>query len=172
MHQIPVPGITGPGLWLTALAAVGPDPAGALRHAGASTMVCFQSEADVAQWHPGYLAWLRSPAPHEAWHHPTPDLGVLPDAELTAIAAAALGRLHAGEGILAHCGAGLGRAGQLACAVLLLTEPDRPLDEVLATVRAARPGAGPQSRSQLDQLRRLAVADVNAEARPHSRPPG
>jgi hypothetical protein len=56
--------------------------------------------------------------------------------------------------------------------VLLLTEPDRPLDEVLATVRAARPGAGPQSRSQLDQLRRLAVANVNAEARPHSRPTG
>jgi protein-tyrosine phosphatase len=65
-------------------------------------------------------------------------------------------RLDAREGVLVHCGAGMGRAGTLAAAVLL--HYGMALDEALATVAAARPGAGPVVGAQKDLLSALAAS--------------
>jgi protein-tyrosine phosphatase len=58
--------------------------------------------------------------------------------------------LDAGTGILMHCGAGMGRAGTLAAAVLL--HYGVPLPEALETVAGSRPGAGPEVGAQKDLL--------------------
>lgn len=154
MHRVPLPGVEGPGLVLTALAVVGPDPAAALDAAGADVLICLQTAAEVSLWHPAYLDWLAAPPPpYRAQHQPVPDLGVLADDELAALASSVVALAGRGHGVLAHCGAGLGRAGQLAIATLLAL--GTPLDDALTVVRASRPGAGPQSEAQADQLRRL-----------------
>lgn len=49
------------------------------------------------------------------------------------------GALRQGEGILVHCRGGLGRAGTVAC--LLLMDQGLGWQEAMALVRRARPGA-------------------------------
>ena len=64
-------------------------------------------------------------------------------------------RLAAGQTLVVHCGAGIGRAGTVAAALLIgLGES---LDDALATVAASRPMAGPQDPSQLALLRELSA---------------
>jgi protein-tyrosine phosphatase len=55
-------------------------------------------------------------------------------------------RLRAGEGLVIHCGAGIGRAGTTATALLM--DLGVPLRDALSAVRAARPAAGPQTGEQ------------------------
>lgn len=78
-----------------------------------------------------------------AWHHlPIQDLGV-PDEAFQAIwstsGAAAISVLRAGGKVLVHCRGGLGRAGTVAC--MLLMELGANGSDALRKVRAARPGA-------------------------------
>lgn len=78
-----------------------------------------------------------------AWHHlPIQDLGS-PDEAFHAAwptsGAAALSVLGAGGKVLVHCRGGLGRAGTVAC--MLLMELGDSRSEALRKVRAARPGA-------------------------------
>lgn len=49
--------------------------------------------------------------------------------------------LTEGQRVVVHCKGGLGRAGTVACMLLLELEPDLTVDEALARVRHARPGA-------------------------------
>ena len=77
------------------------------------------------------------------WHHlPIQDLGS-PDeafhAAWLASGAAATSVLKAGGKVLVHCRGGLGRAGTVAC--MLLMELGANYPDVLRKVRAARPGA-------------------------------
>jgi protein-tyrosine phosphatase len=67
------------------------------------------------------------------------------------------GRLAAGEGLVVHCGAGMGRAGTLAAALLMALGD--PVDAAVSRVAAARPGAGPQAQVQADLLAALAAPD-------------
>ena len=64
-----------------------------------------------------------------------------------------VGRLLRGDRVVVHCGAGIGRAGTTAAAVLVLL--GTPLDDALAHVRAHRPMAGPEVGPQLELLQRL-----------------
>jgi protein-tyrosine phosphatase len=64
-------------------------------------------------------------------------------------------RLHSGQTLLVHCGAGIGRAGTLAACVLMGLGV--PKDDALSTVAAARPMAGPEAGAQLDLVEALAV---------------
>ncbi|MEY3167108.1 MAG: hypothetical protein RLZZ343_911, partial [Actinomycetota bacterium] len=57
--------------------------------------------------------------------------------------------------VIAHCAAGIGRAGTLAVAVCLLTGMD--LDQAMSHVRQSRPGAGPEVGSQLDVMIELST---------------
>jgi protein-tyrosine phosphatase len=57
-----------------------------------------------------------------------------------------VGRLQAGESLLMHCAAGLGRTGTMAACVLLAF--GSTLDEALRIVGDARPMAGPEVGAQ------------------------
>lgn len=80
-----------------------------------------------------------------AWHHlpivddATPDARF--DAGWPASGAALRQALEAGERVVVHCKGGLGRAGTVACRLLLELDPVLTVGEALARVRAARPGA-------------------------------
>jgi protein-tyrosine phosphatase len=152
VDEVPV---AGPGrLWLCGKHVVGPDPEQALVSVGATTVVCLNERAELDDRYPSYVAWLEANQPDRAVWHPVPDLHA-PDLDdalelLTDLRA----RLEAGEGLLLHCGAGIGRAGTVAAGLLVTT--GTPLSDALALVRAHRPLAGPEAGAQADLLDALA----------------
>ena len=99
-------------------------------------------------------AWLSSAGPARAVWHPVPDLHApaLPQAVL--LLEDLQRRLERGGRLLVHCGAGIGRAGTVAAALLVRT--GLPLDDALARVARSRPMAGPEAGAQRDLLEHLA----------------
>jgi hypothetical protein len=153
-----VPLTTGRGrLWLCGKHLVGPDAEAVLERTGADAIVCLNERYELASRYPGYVAWLETQDPRRAVWFPVPDLHVPSLEELRALLATLTARLDAGEGIVVHCGAGMGRAGTLAAALLI--SAGASLDDALAAVTAARPGAGPQASLQHDLLVALAAGD-------------
>lgn len=153
VDEIPVPFAPG-RLWLAGKHFVGPDAEAALARTGATAIVCLNPRNELEERYPDYVAWLVANHPERALWHPVPDLHApTPDA-----ASGLLDDLHdrlaAGQGLLVHCGAGIGRAGTVAAA--LLVTAGTPLDEALRVVRAHRPMAGPEVGAQLDLLHHLA----------------
>ena len=150
---IPLP--HGPGrLWLCGKHFVGPDPEGALRAVGAGVIVCLNERAELADRYPDYVAWLEDQQPRRAVWHPIPDLGAPPVDEAESLLVTLGSRLASGDHLLLHCGAGIGRAGTMAAALLL--SMGVPLDEAGATVAAHRPMAGPEAGPQRELLVALA----------------
>jgi protein-tyrosine phosphatase len=149
--RIPLPVDTG-GLWLCGKHFVGPDVEGALRHTGATVVVCLNEAAELEDRYPDYVAWLRSD-PRAVWH-PVPDLHAPSHDEAVALLAELRAHLEAGETLLVHCGAGIGRAGTVAAALLMTLGV--PSDDALATVAAHRSMAGPEAGAQRDLLAALA----------------
>ncbi len=123
---------------------VGPDPEAALARSGASTIVCLNEIGELASRYPDYVEWLRGHDGERAMWVPTHDMHGL--ADLESVVDAVRRRLDDGQGVIVHCGAGIGRAGTLGIAVLLSL--GMSLDAALAHVRAHRPMAGPQTREQ------------------------
>ena len=153
IHHIPIAEVSGL-LYLCGLDVVGPDPAAALDHVGANTVVCLQMPYELARRYPEYEVWLGAPEPHRAIHHPVEDHSVSSDAEMSAVAHEVSDLLADGESVIAHCGAGWGRAGMLA--ILVMVANGRSVIDATAELRLARPAAGPQSVEQFEQLARLA----------------
>lgn len=133
-------------LWLCGKHLVGPDPEVALARAGATTVVCLNQEHELGERYPDYVAWLRRHQPHRAVWHPVPDLHAPGLEEMLGLIDHLRGRLDAGESLLAHCGAGIGRAGTLA-ACLLIALGD-PAHRALEVVARSRPTAGPEAGTQ------------------------
>lgn len=113
--------------------------------AGLSRIVCLTPWDEVERLAPSYaLAIGRQPRWH--WQHlPMEDFGLHDDATryregVLEIAAA----LQAGESVLLHCAAGIGRTGTTAACVLKALGMDAP--RALAQVRAV--GSNPQSAEQ------------------------
>jgi len=153
VDEVPLP--EGPGrLWLCGKHYVGPDPEQALGTVGATTIVCLNERAELLDRYPAYVDWLARNQPERAIWHPVPDLHAPAVAEAIALLAELRRRLAAGEGLLLHCGAGIGRTGTSAAA-LLVTMGVR-LADALATVAAHRPMAGPEAGVQADLLAALA----------------
>jgi protein-tyrosine phosphatase len=150
--RIPLPSGVAGGLWLCGKHFIGPDVDEALRKTGATTVVCLNQPGEIEDRYPEYVAWLRS---HErAVWFPVPDLHA-PDVDAAVVFVDGLvARLHAGEVLLVHCGAGIGRAGTTAAAILM--HLGASMDDAIATVAANRPMAGPEAGAQLDLLRELA----------------
>jgi len=61
--------------------------------------------------------------------------------------------LDAGKSVLMHCGAGIGRAGTMAVAVLMSLGVER--SEAMSMVADSRPLAGPEVGAQSELLERL-----------------
>jgi protein-tyrosine phosphatase len=153
VDEIPLRWIGG-RLWLCGKHFVGPDPEGALAGTGASAVVCLCEEHELADRYPDYVRWLREQSPTRAIWSPIPDLHAPTVDGATLLVARLRGRLDAGEGLLMHCGAGIGRAGTMAAAVLMSTGMART--DAVTLVAACRPMAGPEAGAQAALLESLA----------------
>ena len=157
VDEIPLPPAAGSGrLWLCGKHLVGPDPEAALRALGATTVVCLNERHELADRYPDYVAWLAAQPPTRALWHPVPDLGAPTPAAAESLVGELRRRLAGGQGLLVHCGAGLGRAGTIAAAIRVRL--GQPLDRALAVVASSRPMAGPEAGAQAELLRTLAEA--------------
>jgi protein-tyrosine phosphatase len=151
---IPLP--EGPGrLWLCGKHYVGPDVEAALASVGATTVVCLNERHELADRYPAYVEWLDRHQPERAVWHPIPDLHA-PDVDDARVLLTQLqSRLARGEGLIVHCGAGMGRAGTIA--VALLHTMGVPLVDARRTVAEHRPSAGPEAGAQAALLEALAA---------------
>jgi len=152
VDRVPVPGVDGE-LWLCGKHLVGPDVEAAVERVGASVVLCLNEAHELADRYPGYVDWLR--ADDRAWWVPVPDLHAPSVDEARALVARLLDHLVAGRTVLAHCGAGIGRAGTVAAAVLVTL--GATVDDAVATVAASRPLAGPEAGAQRALLEELAA---------------
>ncbi len=145
LDQVVLP--TGDGrLWLCGKHLIGPDPEGTLVRTGASLVVCLNDEAELVHRYPDYVRWLRDNAEGRALWWPVHDMHAPGLDGIGSLVAFVRARLDAGEGVIVHCGAGIGRAGSLAAAVLI--GHGMSVADALARVAASRPGAGPQTLAQ------------------------
>ena len=152
VDEIPLPSVTG-RLWVCGKHFVGPDPEAALEAVGAQRIVCLCEERELSERYPGYPRWL-SASPAALWF-PIPDLHVPPLERVVPF----LGRLRSlladGDGLLMHCGAGIGRAGTVSVALLMTMGMERGAAQ--ATVADHRPMAGPEAGAQVELLGALAT---------------
>ena len=137
----------GPGrLWLCGKHFIGPDPEVALERTGAAVVVCLNERYELEDRYPEYVDWLLHTAADRAIWFPLHDMHAPPLDEVQPLFAEIARRLDEDEGVIVHCGAGVGRAGTVAVA----------LDDALATVASSRPMAGPQTLAQALFLEELA----------------
>lgn len=148
IDRVPVPGTTGE-LWLCGKHLIGPDPVATIERMGIDTVVCLSQQHELVDRYPEYVSWLATVGEHALWH-PVPDLHAPPLEETVRLADEILRRLDLGHRVLVHCGAGIGRAGTMAAAVLMRRGCSR--HDALATVAACRPMAGPEAGNQTELL--------------------
>jgi Cyclin-dependent kinase inhibitor 3 (CDKN3) len=154
--EIPLP--SGPGrLWLCGKRFVGSDPDGVLTEVGADRIVCLCEAHELSERYPDYVEWLARHPGRSTWY-PIPDVHAPPLRPAIAFLAELQTRLAAGEGLIMHCGAGIGRAGTMAAA--LLVRMGQPLAGALSTVAAKRPMAGPEAGAQETFLAEVAAATI------------
>lgn len=153
VDEVPLPHGAG-RLWLCGKHYVGPDAEAAMAGVGATTIVCLNERRELADRYPAYVEWLERNRPARALWHPIPDLHAPPLEEVDGLLDELHRRLDGGEGLLLHCGAGIGRAGTIAAALLVTMGVSAA--EAVATVAAHRPMAGPEAGAQADLLDALA----------------
>ena len=161
IHEIPLPSSASGRLWLCGKHAIGPDPEGVLQRMGADGVVCLNEEQELADRYPEYITWLRAQSVERALWYPIPDLHAPAFEQFAPVLTDIVDRVVAGSRLIVHCGAGIGRAGTAAVAMLVSLAV--PLDEAIEHVRRHRPAAGPEVGAQLELVRRL-HAHLSAEA--------
>lgn len=129
---------------------------------GATAVVCLNQAAELAGRYPGYVSWLEANRPERAVWHPIPDLHAPGVDDTLDLLADLRTRLDAGQTLLMHCGAGIGRAGTMAAALLITM--GLPLAEATALVGAHRPMAGPEAGVQMQLLHALVDGAGSATA--------
>ena len=161
IHEIPLPSSASGRLWLCGKHAIGPDPEGVLQRVGADGVVCLNEEHELADRYPEYVTWLRAQPAERALWYPIPDLHAPAFEQFAPVLTDIVDRVVAGNRLIVHCGAGIGRAGTTAVAMLVSLAV--PLDEAIEHVRRHRPAAGPEVGAQLELVRRL-HAHLSAES--------
>jgi protein-tyrosine phosphatase len=159
VDEIPLPLVDG-RLWLCGKHFIGPDPEAAMASVGADVVVCLNEPHELAERYPAYVDWLRANVPARALWHPIPDLHAPDAAEAEALLDSLHERLAEGQSLLVHCGAGIGRAGTVAAALLVTFGV--PLADALTSVRAHRAMAGPEAGAQAELLEALEARRVAA----------
>lgn len=146
----------GPGrLWLCGKHAVAPDPDALLERLGATTVVALNELHELEDRYPDYVRWLRTSG-RAVWH-PVPDLHAPTLDDALALVDDLRRRIQDGDHVVLHCGAGVGRAGTIAAALLM--RGGLAHDEALARVASSRPMAGPEAGAQRDLLVALSQVD-------------
>lgn len=151
VDRVPVEGLPGQ-LWLCGKHFIGPDPDHAVARVTADVVVCLNEAHELDDRYPAYVEWLRAD-PRARWI-PVPDLGAPPADVAAELAHGVVDDLAHGRTVLAHCGAGIGRAGTLAAAVLIARGAS--VAEAVDLVAAHRPMAGPEAGAQRELLHALA----------------
>jgi protein-tyrosine phosphatase len=123
---------------------------------GASTVVCLVEEREVSGHWPHYVEWLHANRGGSAVWFPIHDLSAPTLDGTLALLEDLQARLVAGEHLLMHCAAGIGRTGTLAACILV--QQGMTVDDALSRVRLSRPMAGPEVGPQLDLVRAVATA--------------
>ena len=113
---------------------------------GLTEVVCLTPRGELAELSPAYHAAVAIGELPFRWRHlPMPNFGVPEDAAGFRHDVQAIARgLRAGDTVLLHCAAGLGRTGSTAACVLKALGVDTP--EALERVREA--GSNPQNAEQ------------------------
>ncbi|HET6793432.1 MAG TPA: dual specificity protein phosphatase family protein [Acidimicrobiales bacterium] len=160
VDEVPLPGATG-RLWLCGKHFIGPDHVSAAARVGADVVVCLCHGHELEDRYPGYVEWLTGSGGAGAdpgaagddlmavWR-PVHDLHAPSAEQALELVETVAAHLDAGRSVLVHCGAGIGRAGTLAAAVLMRQGLSR--QEALERVAASRPMAGPEAGPQSDLL--------------------
>jgi protein-tyrosine phosphatase len=152
VDEVPLPDEVPGRLWLCGKRAIA-DGRFAASDTPWTTVVCLCQRHELVDRYPEYVTWLDRPGGHSIWW-PIPDLGAVRlDATVTFVDDLA-DRLRAGERLLVHCAAGIGRAGTTAACILIRLQV--PLDQALRTVADARAMAGPEAGPQLALVRAVA----------------
>ncbi|WP_436795824.1 protein-tyrosine phosphatase family protein [Actinospongicola halichondriae] len=152
IDRVPVPSTSGT-MWLCGKHLIGPDPVATIDSLGVDTVVCLSQQHELVERYPTYIEWLANAGDHAIWH-PIPDLHAPTLEETEHLVDEILRRLDLGHKVLVHCGAGIGRAGTIAAAVLIRRGVD--LDRAIHTVASCRPMGGPEAGAQSDLLQMLA----------------
>jgi protein-tyrosine phosphatase len=154
IHEIPLPDGVHGRMHLCGKHHIAPDVQAVLDRTGATTVVCLTQRHELEARFPEYVEWLTANASGAAIWFPIHDLSAPQREPARALFAHLADRLRAGEGLVVHCAAGIGRAGTTAIGVLL--QLGMSLDDARVHVRSHRPMAGPEAGSQLELLEALA----------------
>ena len=154
IDRIPLPVPTG-ALSLCGKHAIAPDHEVAMGRCGASTVVCLVQRHEIVDRYPAYVTWLEAHEGTRALWHPVPDLHAPTLAEAVVLVDRLVERVRAGEHLLVHCAAGIGRAGTVAACLLVAL--GMSVDDSLAHVAAHRPMAGPEAGVQRQLVEDLAA---------------
>ena len=148
-------------LWLCGKHFIGPDVESALQRLGATTVVCLNERYELAERYDDYVRWLETSDADRAVWFPIPDLHA-PDIDAVLPFLDDLrARLANGDGLLMHCGAGFGRAGTMAAALLVTMGVSA--DDAMERIASHRPSAGPEAGVQRQLLTAL-DGTFNADA--------
>jgi hypothetical protein len=140
-------------LWLCGKHVVGPNPEAVRSQLGERTVVVsFNQPRDISRYD-GYAAWLGS-SPDARWL-PVPDFHAPPLDDALPLLEDVAGLLRDGRPVVMHCSAGIGRAGTMAVATLMMLGV--PWSDALARVAQERKGAGPEVGSQSHLIDELAT---------------
>jgi len=123
---------------------------------GADLIVCLCERPELIDRYPAYVEWLelQSGPDGQALWFPVPDLHAPSLERVRPFLEQLSEHVQAGRSLLMHCGAGIGRTGTMA--VALLMHMGIPHDDALSTVARARPMAGPEVGAQTQLLALLA----------------
>lgn len=126
-----------------------PEPWGALRAAGVSSVLTLTEQP---------LAAAGCPADITCLHVPLVDFGTPTLDELRRCVAFINEQVEAGQSVAVHCFAGVGRTGTVLAAWMV--SQGRTAEDAIRTLRALRPGSV-ETRGQAEVVRRFAEGEAS-----------